>query len=167
MSQPPPYAASRTVWSGRQPFQGLLLAIGLSIAGVPGSAMLGFIGLLFAITQIGAPFLIVIWGGAAWWLFGHKHLCLVYRCLGSVRQLHRQPYQGPGSSALACRCFCRLRYWRFSGGFVSFGFLGLFIGPTLLAVFFTLLQTWRAAARSGIYRTVVAYSPNVSGNHMR
>jgi hypothetical protein len=35
--------------------------------------MLAFIGLLFAITQIGAPFLIVIWGGAAWWLFGHKH----------------------------------------------------------------------------------------------
>jgi len=73
MSQSPPYAASRTVWSGRQPFQGLLLAIGLSVAGVPGSAMLGFIGLLFAITQIGASFLIVIWGGAAWWLFGHKH----------------------------------------------------------------------------------------------
>src|SRR5256885_13835473 len=73
MSQSPPYAASRTVWSGRQPFQGLLLAIGLSVAGVPGSAMLGFIGLLFAITQIGASFLIVIWGGAAWGLFWHKN----------------------------------------------------------------------------------------------
>jgi len=31
------------------------------------------------------------------------------------------------------------------GGFVAFGFLGLFIGPTLLAVAFTLLNAWRGA----------------------
>jgi predicted PurR-regulated permease PerM len=32
------------------------------------------------------------------------------------------------------------------GGFVSFGFLGLFIGgPTLIAVRFTLLEAWRGA----------------------
>jgi predicted PurR-regulated permease PerM len=31
------------------------------------------------------------------------------------------------------------------GGFVAFGFLGLFIGPTLIAIVFTLCQTWRAA----------------------
>jgi predicted PurR-regulated permease PerM len=29
------------------------------------------------------------------------------------------------------------------GGFLSFGFLGLFIGPTLLAVAFELLAAWR------------------------
>jgi predicted PurR-regulated permease PerM len=32
------------------------------------------------------------------------------------------------------------------GGFVSLGFLGLFIGPALLAVAFTLLKAWRAQA---------------------
>jgi predicted PurR-regulated permease PerM len=31
------------------------------------------------------------------------------------------------------------------GGFVAFGFLGLFIGPTLIAIAFTLLNTWRGA----------------------
>ena len=31
------------------------------------------------------------------------------------------------------------------GGFVAFGFLGLFIGPTLIAVAFTLLEAWRGA----------------------
>ena len=31
------------------------------------------------------------------------------------------------------------------GGFVAFGFLGLFIGPTLLAIGFTLFEAWRAA----------------------
>jgi predicted PurR-regulated permease PerM len=31
------------------------------------------------------------------------------------------------------------------GGFLAFGFLGLFIGPTLIAILFTLLQAWRTA----------------------
>jgi predicted PurR-regulated permease PerM len=31
------------------------------------------------------------------------------------------------------------------GGFVAFGFLGLFIGPTLIAVGFTILEAWRGA----------------------
>ena len=31
------------------------------------------------------------------------------------------------------------------GAFNAFGFLGLFIGPTLIAIMFTLLQAWRAA----------------------
>jgi predicted PurR-regulated permease PerM len=31
------------------------------------------------------------------------------------------------------------------GGFVAFGFLGLFIGPTLIAVGFTLLEAWSGA----------------------
>jgi predicted PurR-regulated permease PerM len=31
------------------------------------------------------------------------------------------------------------------GGFVAFGFLGLFIGPTLIAVGYTLLEAWSNA----------------------
>ena len=30
------------------------------------------------------------------------------------------------------------------GGFLAFGFLGLFVGPAVLAVAFTLVQAWRA-----------------------
>jgi predicted PurR-regulated permease PerM len=49
--------------------EAVILAIGLVVAGVPGAAMLGFVALLLAISQIGGPLLILIWGGAAWWLF--------------------------------------------------------------------------------------------------
>ena len=49
--------------------QAVILAIALAIAGVPGVAMLDFVAQLLAISQIGAPLLVLIWGGAAWWLF--------------------------------------------------------------------------------------------------
>jgi predicted PurR-regulated permease PerM len=33
------------------------------------------------------------------------------------------------------------------GGLIAFGFIGIFLGPTLLAVGFTLFQQWNAPAR--------------------
>ena len=36
------------------------------------------------------------------------------------------------------------------GGFLAFGFLGLFIGPTLLGVFYQLLQAWRDLPESSM-----------------
>ncbi|MFL5280428.1 MAG: AI-2E family transporter, partial [Rhodopila sp.] len=53
---------------GTAMIQAAVLAIGLAVAGVPGATTLGFIGLLLAISQVGAPLLVAIWGGAAWWL---------------------------------------------------------------------------------------------------
>jgi len=50
---------------GTAAIQAILLAIGLAVAGVPGAGTLGFVGLLLAISQIGGPLLILIWGGAA------------------------------------------------------------------------------------------------------
>ena len=58
---------------GTAAIQAVLLTLGLAVAGVPGAAMLGFVGLLLAISQIGGPLLAVIWGGAAWWLFAQDH----------------------------------------------------------------------------------------------
>jgi predicted PurR-regulated permease PerM len=58
---------------GTAAIQAVLLALGLAVAGVPGALMLGFVGLLLAISQIGGPLLVLIWGGAAWWLFAQDH----------------------------------------------------------------------------------------------
>jgi len=54
---------------GTAAVQALLLAIRLAVAGVPGAGTLGFVALLLAISQIGGPLLVLICGGAAWWLF--------------------------------------------------------------------------------------------------
>src|SRR6185369_1275508 len=54
--------------------QAALLVLGLALAGVPGATTLGFVGLLLSISQIGAPLLVLIWGGAAWWLSGQDQV---------------------------------------------------------------------------------------------
>src|SRR5262249_43370894 len=55
---------------GTAVIQAIIMAIGLALAGVPGAVLLGFVTLLLALSQIGAPLIIVVWAGAAFWLFG-------------------------------------------------------------------------------------------------
>src|SRR5689334_15210709 len=132
---------------GTAAIQALLLAVGLAVAGVPGAATLGFVGLLLAISQIGGPLLILIWGGAAWWLFGQDHqawgvFMIVWGLfVGTIDNFIKPWLIGFGvEMPMSLTILCVF------GGFLAFGFLGLFIGPTLIAIMFTLLQAWRAAA---------------------
>ncbi len=126
--------------------QAVLLVIGLAVAGVPGAALLGFVGLLLAISQIGGPALVLIWGGAAWWLFAQDHtgwgvFMIVWGVIVSAVDNIIKPWLiGFGVEMPMSPTILGV-----FGGFVAFGFLGLFIGPTLIAIFFTLLQAWRAA----------------------
>lgn len=54
---------------GTAVIQGVLMAVGALIAGVPAPGLLGFPVLLLSISQVGAVLLPAVWGGAAWWLF--------------------------------------------------------------------------------------------------
>jgi predicted PurR-regulated permease PerM len=124
--------------------QALVLTIGLLLAGVPGAGMLGFIGLLLAISQIGAPVIVVLWGGAAWWLFGQDQqawgiFMIVWGLIVSTIDNIIKPWL----IGFGVQMPLSLTILGVFGGFVAFGFLGLFIGPTLIAVGFTLLQAWR------------------------
>lgn len=130
---------------GTAGIQAALLAIGLKIAGVPGAAMLGFVGLLFAISQIGAPLLILIWGGAAWWLLQQDQqawaiMMIAWGILVSTVDNFIKPWL----IGFGIEMPLSLTILGVFGGFVAFGFLGLFIGPTLIAVMFHLLQAWQA-----------------------
>ncbi len=131
---------------GTAVIQALLLAIGLAIAGVPGVAMLSFVGLLLAISQIGGPLLVLIWGGAAWWLFDQQHAAwgvfmIVWGLFVSIIDNVVKPWL----IGFGMHMPLSLTILGVFGGFVAFGFLGLFIGPTLIAIMFTLAQAWRAA----------------------
>jgi predicted PurR-regulated permease PerM len=130
---------------GTAAIQGALMAAGLFVVGVPGAAPLGFVTLIFAISQFGGVLINLVWGGAAWWLYSTSGIGLAFWfivawglmvtfCDNLLRPLLI------GSSLKLPMMLVILGVF---GGFISLGFLGLFVGPTLLAVAFELLQAWR------------------------
>jgi len=131
---------------GTAAIQAILLAIGLAVAGVPGAGTLGFVGLLLAISQIGGPLLALIWGGAAWWLFAQdQQIWGVFMIVWGVFVSAVDNFIKPWLIGFGVAMPLSLTILGVFGGFIAFGFLGLFIGPTLIAIMFTLLQAWRAA----------------------
>jgi predicted PurR-regulated permease PerM len=106
--------------------------------------MLGFIGLLLSISQIGAPLLFVIWGSAAVWLF-HNDFdgCGVFMIARGIFVSTVDNLIRPWLIGLGIDMPLSLTVLGVFGGFVAFGFLGLFVGPTLIAIVFTLLMVWR------------------------
>ena len=131
---------------GTAVIQAVVMAIGLVVAGIPGAALLGFVTLLLALSQIGAPLIVVVWGGAAVWLFGQDQqgwgiFLIVWGLIVSLMDNVVKPWLIGFGVAMPMS----LTILGVFGGFVSFGFLGLFIGPTLIAVGFTILEAWRRA----------------------
>jgi predicted PurR-regulated permease PerM len=129
-------------------FQALAMGVGAALAGVPGATALGFVVLVLAISQIGAVLIPAVWGGAAWWLFRQDAdawgtFMLVW---GLVLVSASDNLLRPWLISRGLEMPLTLVILGVFGGFISFGFLGLFIGPALLAVAFTLVQAWRAGA---------------------
>jgi predicted PurR-regulated permease PerM len=123
--------------------QGLLAMIGLWIAGVPGVFLLG-IATFFLSVVPGGP--VLIWLPAALWLYasGATGSAIFMAIWGLIPvsgsdNLIRPLLIGKGVSAPLGLIFLGV-----IGGILAFGFLGLFIGPTVLAVAFNLFQDWLA-----------------------
>lgn len=128
--------------------QAVLMGIGLAVAGVPGAAVLAFLTMIFSISQILGPLVVVTWGGAAAWLYGEGStgwalFMLVWGAVlvsGSdniVRPLLIQRGSAMPLGLIILGVF---------GGLVAFGFLGLFVGPAVLAVAHGLLRAWQGRA---------------------
>jgi len=131
---------------GTAAIQAIIMAIGLVVAGVPGAILLGFVTLLLALSQIGAPLIILIWAGAAVWLFGQDQqgwgvFMIFWGLVVTVIDNVIKPFLIGAGVAMPLS----LTILGVFGGFVAFGFLGLFIGPTLIAIGYTLVETWRGA----------------------
>jgi predicted PurR-regulated permease PerM len=121
--------------------QGLLIGLGLWLASVPGAFFLGFLACFVSIIPGGAW---LFWAPAAIWLFyvgqtGWGIFLLAWGLLvvGSVDNVIKPYMIGRGSALPLLLVFLGM-----FGGAMAFGFLGLFLGPTILAVGQTLLQAW-------------------------
>lgn len=146
---------------GTAAIQGALMAAGLFIAGVPGAAPLGFVTLILAISQFGGVLINIVWGGAAWWIYATSGTGLTFWfvVVWGVFVTFIDNLLKPILIGSSMKLPIMLVILGVFGGFISFGFLGLFIGPTLLAVAYDLLAAWRAQSVTGDGKVPTATSP--------
>jgi predicted PurR-regulated permease PerM len=128
---------------GTAGIQAVAMTLGLFVAGVPNATLLGFLSLLIAISQIGV-LLVLVWGGAAWWLFssgefGWGVFMLAWGLFVSTVDNVIRPWLVSFGAPMPLT----LVFLGVFGGFIAFGFLGLFIGPAFMAILYALLDAWR------------------------
>jgi len=120
--------------------QSVLGGIGLVIAGIPAAAVLTAIMLLLCVAQIGPGLVMIpvtIWlftqDQTSWGIF--MAVCSVIVC--TIDNFIRPFLIKKGADLPLLLIFAGV-----IGGLISFGLIGLFIGPVTLAVTYTLLKEW-------------------------
>jgi predicted PurR-regulated permease PerM len=121
--------------------QGILTTFGLWLSGVPRPLLLGAIAGLLSVLPIGAP---VIWIPAALWLLGTGHIAwgVFLGVYGVFAVSGADSIIRPWFIARGAHLPFMLTILGVLGGALAFGLLGIFLGPVLLGVGFTLVNEW-------------------------
>jgi predicted PurR-regulated permease PerM len=125
--------------------QGALSAIGFWVAGVPSAFVLGFICFFLAlIPMIGPP---VVWGPVTIWLFTQGEIAwgIFMLVWGAVVVSSSDNFIRAWLISRTSKLTFLVVFLGVVGGAIAFGFLGIFLGPVLLAVGFAVLKDWTAA----------------------
>ena len=150
--------------------QAVIGGIGLVVTGVPYAVLLTAVMFLLAVAQIGAgPVLF----GAVVWLYWKDHalwafVMLVWSLVTmSFDNILRPLLIKRGADLPLVLIFAGVL-----GGLVAFGIVGLFVGPVVLAVTYTLLVAWvnrtgEAVGLAGSDGTVPVHPIGASGRQSR
>ncbi|MEE1896037.1 AI-2E family transporter [Pseudomonas otitidis] len=124
--------------------QGLLALIGFWIAGVPGAIVLGLVTFALSLVPMGPP---LVWVPAAAWLFWHGEYgygvflaIWGFFVISGVDNVLKPYLISRGGNLPLVVVLLGV-----FGGILAFGFMGLFLGPTLLAVAYSLISDWISA----------------------
>ena len=125
--------------------QGILTAFGLWLSGVPRPVLLGGIAGLLSVLPIGAP---VVWIPASLWLMGSGHLGwgIFLAVYGSGVITGADSLIRPWFISRGAQLPFLLTVLGVLGGALAFGLLGIFVGPVLLGIGFTLVNEWARGA---------------------
>lgn len=140
--------------------QGTVAAIGFAIAGVPGALLLGLLTCLFSIVPAGPP---LVWIPATLWLVAQGEIgWAVFMAVWGTVVISGidnvvKPYLISQGAALPFL----LVLLGVIGGLLAFGFIGLFLGPTLLAVGYAMLREWTR----GVGRTPSFAEPDADASN--
>ena len=121
--------------------QAAVAFVGFLIAGVPGAFLLAAVTFILSLVPMGT---VVIWGGAAAWLYFHGSIGMaIFMVIWGVAVISSvDNFIKPILMSRAGNLSMLLVVLGVFGGAVAFGFIGLFIGPALLAVAWNVLRVW-------------------------
>ncbi|OKO45843.1 AI-2E family transporter [Pseudomonas sp. BTN1] len=124
--------------------QALLALIGFLIAGVPGALVLGIVTFLLSLIPMGPP---LVWIPATAWLAwkGDYTYAVFLGVWGTFVISGVDNVLKPYLISRGGNLPLVIVLLGVFGGLIAFGFIGLFIGPTLLAVAYSLLTDWSAS----------------------
>jgi predicted PurR-regulated permease PerM len=121
--------------------QGILTTFGLWLVGIPRPLLLGVLAGCLSVLPIGAP---VVWFPAGLWLMANAHMWrgLLLFGYGLLFISGADSVIRPYFIARGAQLPFLLTMLGVLGGAVAFGLLGVFLGPVLLGVGFTLVKEW-------------------------
>lgn len=131
--------------------QAVVGMIGYLIAGVPAVMMLTFATFIFAMVPVIGPTL--IWGGAAAWLYdqGQSGWAIFMVLWGMLGISSVDNFVKPVLISRTAALPLLLIVVGVFGGVLVFGFIGLFLGPALLALGQALIREWMADSASDLH----------------
>lgn len=120
--------------------QSAIGGVGLAITGVPYTMLLSAVMFLLAVAQIGAgP---VLFGAVVWLYWQDQTLWAVVMLIWSLVTVSLDNVLRPLLIKRGANLPLVLVFAGVLGGLLAFGIVGLFVGPVVLAVTYTLLVAW-------------------------
>jgi predicted PurR-regulated permease PerM len=125
--------------------QSLVALIGFLIAGVPAALLLAAATFFLSMVPVGPP---LIWGGAAWWLYsqGETGWAIFMIVWGAAVISSVDNFLKPILISRTSSLPILLVALGVFGGVLAFGFVGIFLGPVILALALTLVEGWSATS---------------------
>ena len=121
--------------------QAAVALVGFLIAGIPGAFLLAALTFILSLVPMGP---VLIWGGAAVWLYfrGDVGWAIFMVIYGAAVISSVDNFVKPILMSRAGNLSMLLVVLGVFGGAIAFGFIGLFVGPALLAVGWNLMKAW-------------------------
>jgi predicted PurR-regulated permease PerM len=128
--------------------QAVMAGIGFLIAGVPGAALLALLTFFVSVVPIVGTAL--TWLPAAVWLFQQGSTGWgIFMLIWGVGVANIDNVVKPWLISQGSDMPFILIFFGVLGGALAFGFIGVFLGPTLLAVGYRLVEEWSSSAGAG------------------
>ena len=120
--------------------QTLLGGIGMAMAGVPYAGALSAVMLMLCIAQVGPS--LVLFPAVAWMYYEGMHGWATFLLVWSLMVASIDNFLRPLLIRRGADLPLLLIFAGVIGGLLGFGLIGIFVGPVVLAITFTLMQSW-------------------------